>query len=406
MKIAFHAPAWPPGSISNGIVTYTSQLVPSLRKLGHTVFVLTGNKMTDDDDPSIIDLRQYFSTGSLWDRAKARFTPAYAGFERASSPIALAIAELVKTQSLDIFEMEESGGWNYATSRLKLLPVVVRLHGPWFLTGKFDSINDANALNRGRRSREGRGLHNAQLVSSPSAKMLEAVKNYYGLDRTETCVIPNAIEAVPLAESWNSETCDHSLLFVGRFDALKGGDLVLRAFAELAAIYPKLTLTFVGTDAGVAGPDGKTLFFEQYMRSNFSEECRSRIKFRGRMSHSDVMSLRPRHFATIVASQQEIMPYSVLEAMSVGCPVIATAVGGIPDLIQHERNGLLVPSSNAQALAAACRRLLDDPALAGRLGRQAWQDCRDQYSPDRIAQQTVAAYAAAIDKFKTRNRRP
>lgn len=362
--------------------------------------------MNDDDDPYIINLREYFSAGTLWDRAKARFTPAYAGFQRASNPIALAISELVKTQSLDILEMEESGGWSYATSRLNLLPVVIRLHGPWFLTGKFDSTNDANVLNRSRRAREGRGLHNAQLVSSPSARMLETVRNYYDLDRTETCVIPNAIDAVPLADSWNSESCDHSLLFVGRFDALKGGDLVLQAFAELAAIYPKLTLTFVGTDAGVIGPDGKTVFFEQYMRRNFSEDICSRVKFRGRMGHTDVMSLRAKHFATIVASRQEIMPYSVLEAMSVGCLVIATAVGGIPDLIQHERNGLLVPSNNARALAAACRSLLDEPALAARLGRQAWQDCRDRYSPDSVAQQTVSAYSEAVNKFKSRNRRP
>jgi len=126
------------------------------------------------------------------------------------------------------------------------------------------------------------------------------------------------------------------------------------------------------------------------------EWCRSRVDFRSQLSRADVMSLRPTSFATIVASQHEIMPYSVLEAMSLGCPIVATAVGGIPELIKNQQNGLLVPSQDIEALASACAQLLDDRALAVRLGRQAWQDCRDLYSSARIANQTVDAYKEAI----------
>jgi glycosyltransferase involved in cell wall biosynthesis len=108
------------------------------------------------------------------------------------------------------------------------------------------------------------------------------------------------------------------------------------------------------------------------------------------------MSLRATSFATIVASQHEIMPYAVLEAMSLGCPLVATAVGGIPELIKNQQNGLLVPSQDVGALAGACVRLLDDRALAVRLGRQAWRDCRDLYGSERIAEQTVNAYREAI----------
>jgi glycosyltransferase involved in cell wall biosynthesis len=114
------------------------------------------------------------------------------------------------------------------------------------------------------------------------------------------------------------------------------------------------------------------------------------------------MSLRLKHFATIIASQREIMPYSVLEAMSLGCPVIATSVGGIPELIQDQRNGLLVPSQNGKAMFAACKKLLDDHTLASRLGRQARHDCRELYRSDAIATQTISAYNQAIDNFHRR----
>ena len=89
----------------------------------------------------------------------------------------------------------------------------------------------------------------------------------------------------------------------------------------------------------------------------------------------------------------------MLEVISLGCPIVVTAVGGIHELIQDNHNGLLVPSQDVKAMAAACKKLLDDHALAARLGRKAWLDCRDLYGPDFIAKQTVAAYEQAIKTF-------
>jgi len=144
--------------------------------------------------------------------------------------------------------------------------------------------------------------------------------------------------------------------------------------------------------------------FQDFVRSNIPEQYRARIDFLGQVAHSDVIPLRRAHFATIVASQYETGSYSVQEAMSLGCPIIATAVGGIPELIEDRRNGLLIPSQDAAAMANACRRLLEDPALAARLGRQAWQDCGTSYDAEIIAKQTIAAYEEAIDAFKSRSK--
>jgi glycosyltransferase involved in cell wall biosynthesis len=91
--------------------------------------------------------------------------------------------------------------------------------------------------------------------------------------------------------------------------------------------------------------------------------------------------------------------------MSLGCPLVATAVGGIPEMITDKRNGILVPSQDVNAMTAACEMLLNDPALAARLGRQAWQDCRDLYAPENIAQQTIAGYEQASNKFRIRGTR-
>ena len=72
------------------------------------------------------------------------------------------------------------------------------------------------------------------------------------------------------------------------------------------------------------------------------------------------MALRTQHFITIVAARYDTMGYMMMESMALGCPMVATAVGGIPEFIKDRRNGLLVPSDDADALANACAQLLEN----------------------------------------------
>lgn len=279
---------------------------------------------------------------------------------------------------------------------------MIKLHGPWFLTGKFELSERWVALSRHREKWEGRGIKHAQVVTAPSAAVLQAVKDHYGFHKIASRVVANPIKPASEVETWDSKTCSESLLFVGRFDTLKGGDLVLLAFSELAQSYPRLRLIFVGPDKGIKGADGTVANFDKFVRTYVPEGCRSRIEYLGQLNHSDVTSLRHKSYATIVASRQEAFPYSVLEAMSFGCPVVATAVGGITELICDQRSGLLVPNEDVRSIIVACRMLLDNPLFAAQLGRQAWKDCGDFYRPEYIAEQTVAAYRDAICSFKLR----
>jgi glycosyltransferase involved in cell wall biosynthesis len=401
MKIALLVPSWPPGFASNGIVTYAAQLVPALRGLGHEVFVLTSHIPGERRDPYAIDLKEFESPRKLWNRVISRLPLGGRRFNGFSTMIIAAIRQLIDTYGLDVVEMEETFGWSHAVSRLNLVPVVVRLHGPWFLNGRFNDPNEDIPLNRRRPAREGEAINNAQFVTAPSAEVLQAVRAHYGCKLARSRVIPNPLDAAAETDIWSLERCDRAnLLYVGRFDRRKGGDLILFAFRELAACYPNLKLTFVGPDVGIKGDNGHVSHFDEFIRENLPEWCRSRVDFRSQLSHTDVMSLRVASFATVVASQYETLGYTVLEAMSLGCPIVTTAVGGIPELIKDQHNGLLVPSQDVGALAGACARLLGDNALAVRLGRQAWRDCRDLYSSERIARQTVNAYEEAIDSCK------
>jgi glycosyltransferase involved in cell wall biosynthesis len=162
-----------------------------------------------------------------------------------------------------------------------------------------------------------------------------------------------------------------------------------------------LKLVFVGPDRGLRIPSGETITYEQFVQTTLPERCKSSIEYHGTLSHFEVMRLRKRAFVTISASRYEVLPYSILEAMSLGCPLIASAVGGIPEVIRDSANGLLVKPNDVTSLVVACRRLLDAPHLATNLGGQARQDCKQFFDPRKIAIETADAYREAIRFFES-----
>ncbi len=91
-------------------------------------------------------------------------------------------------------------------------------------------------------------------------------------------------------------------------------------------------------------------------------------------------------------SHQEALPLALLEAMAAGLPIVATAVGGIPEAVENEGTGLLVPPGDPEKLASALRRLARDPGLAGRLGEAARRSAERHFSADRMVEQTLAVY--------------
>lgn len=99
---------------------------------------------------------------------------------------------------------------------------------------------------------------------------------------------------------------------------------------------------------------------------------------------------------SVLASRSEGFPNVVLEAMAAGLPVVATQVGGIPEIIEDGLSGLLVPPRDHRAIAEAVLRVMLDPVLAARLGRAGRQRVRTHFSFDRLIAETEKLYATAL----------
>ncbi len=100
----------------------------------------------------------------------------------------------------------------------------------------------------------------------------------------------------------------------------------------------------------------------------------------------------------MLPSQWEGLPASVVEAMHAGLPIITTSVGGIPELVRHEKEALLVEPGNPTALAAAVTRLAADPGLAKRLGEAAKRRAQECFSIETMVRRTAEIYEALLAK--------
>lgn len=94
----------------------------------------------------------------------------------------------------------------------------------------------------------------------------------------------------------------------------------------------------------------------------------------------------------VLPSLKEGLPYTLLEAADAHVPIVATTVGGVPDIITHEQQGLLVPPASDEALAIAIMRLLHDRVLAQRLADNAQEMVRERFSFGRMLERTIRVY--------------
>jgi glycosyltransferase involved in cell wall biosynthesis len=402
MHIAFFSPAWPVEEYQNGIVTYVHWMKRELEGRGHRVSVFTAELDSSGSERHVFHVRHPPPT--IRDRVRRRLprlrqSAQYAVFEF-SQAISAAILEVHRQDPIDLVEMEESFGWFADVARLTSIPLVVKLHGPAFLSLVEHELD--TPLGREKIVREGRALWRATTITSPCVATLQQTVDRYQLAPAIRRHIENPVAIDADAPLWRLEQCDrNTILFVGRFDLRKGADIILKAFLSLLELRSSLKLVFVGPDRGLSTPQGQMLHFEAYRNLLFPEELRQRIEFRGPVAHLDIPRLRARSMVTAIASRWENPGYTLLEAMLQGCPVVSSDAGGCPESVIHRSTGRLAKSEDPASFAAQILAMLDDPVEAEALGRAARHHVIESHSLARIADATLKVYEETIVKQRS-----
>jgi glycosyltransferase involved in cell wall biosynthesis len=178
-------------------------------------------------------------------------------------------------------------------------------------------------------------------------------------------------------------------VYTGRLDPAKGVGTLIEAVGRTAGV----TLDVAGE-----GP------MEAELRALAEAVAPGRVTFHGRVGPPELAALRDLSLAAVVPSEwYENSPYAVTEAFGRGCPVVAADIGGLPELVSGDGNGLLFTPGDAEGLAAALRRLASDPALQESLSAGALASAGhlgiDQYIP-----RLLAVYRSAAGRPTTSER--
>jgi glycosyltransferase involved in cell wall biosynthesis len=392
------------GTARGGAERLTADLIEQQRQDGHEVHVLTsdlpdgGERFADSFWPAagtgvLARLRRHY-----WNGAARR-----------------TLATVVHRWHPDVVHLHTVGLLSPAALPvLRDVPAVMTLHGPelflrgtvrWCLpAGYFHDGSRLNSLTvRGRVAatwavtitgpvwRHMLRRH-VDLFVAPSTFIAKLTRRSLGSAR----LVGNGVHDAYLAAGRRSSPIAAAprLVMAGRLEDFKGPHVLLAAMPAILARHPDAHLTLVG-----AGPFATAL---DRMAADLG--VGHAVTATGWQSPTALAAvLANAHVVLVPSVWPEAFGLTALEALAAGCPVVASAAGGLLDLVRHDETGLLVPPGDATALAGAVNRLLADQSLRTRLGH-AGRDLARRYAMPLHAAAVEAVYRDAREAWQARGR--
>ncbi len=180
-------------------------------------------------------------------------------------------------------------------------------------------------------------------------------------------------------------------LLIGYFAELiprKGHKYLIKAFPKVLREFPNAILILTGK-----GPEINNL--KQLANAL---DIKNSIIFTGRIKYRNLYRLLKRIDIFVFPSLSEICPLAILEAMAAGKPIVATNVGGIPEIVKHNVNGILVPPKDPEKLADAIKELARNPEKARMMGEKSRELAEEKFSLDKIASIITRCYNLIVEK--------
>jgi glycosyltransferase involved in cell wall biosynthesis len=202
-------------------------------------------------------------------------------------------------------------------------------------------------------------LDSAAAVTTPSSYLLEQMQDYC----TNLHLVNNPLDLNHYGFQRGKKNKSH-LIWLRAFHEIYNPSLAPKVIALLIDEFPQIHLTMIGPDKG----DGS---LQQTQKIAGELKIEDRLTLTGGIPKSEVPAHLHQGDIFINTTNVDNTPVSILEAMACGLPIVSTDVGGIPYLLQHGHDALLVPANDPEAMAGAVRRVLVDGALAEQLSQNA-----------------------------------
>ncbi|MGD0336690.1 MAG: GT4 family glycosyltransferase PelF [Candidatus Omnitrophota bacterium] len=218
----------------------------------------------------------------------------------------------------------------------------------------------------------------------------------FGVPAERVRLVPRSVDLEKFKFTYPDEKrqSDFNVGIIGRITPLKGHSYFIKAMAHVARAVPGLKIWIIG-DA----PASRQAYKEQVQvlvkrlgLGNCTQFLGTQRDIPEILSHLDAVVL-----STVT---HEAFGRVIVEAQAAGVPVVATSVGGVVDIIDDGKTGLLVPPAEPQAMAEAVMKIFKDPALARELAECAYKKVKEKYSVELMVKNTLEVYKDALTNFK------
>ncbi len=248
---------------------------------------------------------------------------------------------------------------------------------------------------RGRKEQQFESIlwHASNRVICNAEALKRFVVQRHSVDPDRTEVIPNGVDTEHFTPDENLRTESPTILYLGRMAGIKDPMTALRAFEILSSRVPSAKMLMIG--------NGKlqTQLKSYAVKHNLSD----RVTIMPGVS--DVRPFLRKAWLLSLSSLSEGLPNVILEAMSCGLPVVATAVGGNPEVVTEGVTGLLVGPRDPERMAEAMEKIISDPSLRDSMGRKARETAIRKYSIETITGLTEKALInACLDAIHRKGR--
>lgn len=285
------------------------------------------------------------------------------------------------------------------------IPVLTTIH----------TLNSAlyqSALPKDAIELERRCCHGSDRIIAVSKSVAEDLERIYAVPGDSIDVVWNGFDTARFlgeepenyhaTHNWRFKEGERRIVFAGRLDSHKGVLPLLHSAKQVIAKAGNVRYL-------IAGPvrDGQ---YQDQLRNIVAEDpiLSEKVTFMGMLDRGQLASVYKCSTLAIVPSLYEPFGYAAIEPMSLGLPVVATHVGGLGEIIVHNRTGILVPITTSRIegardldptkLAEAQLELLNDPAKAMQLGKEAQRDVISRFGVQQMVEKTLASYMAAVNR--------
>jgi len=387
MRILFLSHLYPPYYIG-GHEIHCKDVADGLSQKGHEVFVLTSKYGVYNEilENRVLRVLYFYSIGKT------------TGFRRRYSEIKVAVLgrlnyfitrQIIRQINPDIVYAEEIS--NISMYPLKAIqnqgiPIVHHLGIHTFVDLTKECILRPNPIkNLYKRIIHGfNGIKNFDF--NHIITLSEALKKQHievGFPECNISVIPPGIFSELIKDEFKKFT-DFSkkeikLLYVGRINQEKGVHISIEAVGYLVK-----NLTTINVVLYIIG-DGNEKYIDKLQSLISKLKIKKNVRFCGKLPREKVMNEYSKYDILLVPSiWEEPFGIIIIEAMSQGLPVIATSVGGIPEIIKNGETGLLVPPNNPVKMTEAVKKLIDNPHLYERLSINGIKEVQEKYTDEKI----------------------